>query len=294
MILGKPFRRHPHLVFCTILDFRSWPFLRQADAIRRKKLGRPRFYGIIAAATIVAIVVLAIVIDSAVYYNKIHAGVSISGLSMGGSTPDEATAQLNQVVDKAQKRPIPLTSGDKKWTVLPTDVGTKIDVEGAVVAAMEESRDSNFFADLGHRLKLYFTDVDIPMTGTIDDAMMDKVLGDLTAQLNTAPVNAGLTLEAGEVKVIEGQKGQTVDKDKLSEELQSLVLTLHTTELEVPLKEVDPVIQAQDTQEAVGEAETMISGPVVLTSDEKSWSITPSQIGSYMEFTTAIEGGVST
>ena len=38
-----------------------------------------------------AIVVLAIVIDSALYNNKVHAGVSVSGVSLSGMTKDEAS-----------------------------------------------------------------------------------------------------------------------------------------------------------------------------------------------------------
>ncbi|MCL5736585.1 MAG: peptidoglycan binding domain-containing protein, partial [Actinobacteria bacterium] len=268
--------------------------MRQADATRRQRHRRPRFYALTAVGAIIAIVVLAIIIDSALYHNKIHAGVNISGISMGGSTRDDAAAQLNKLVEQAQNSKITLTDGERTWSVLPTDMGTKMDVAGAVSAAMEASRKSNFIVDLGHKLKLYFSSVDIPLTGTIDSAMTDKVLNDLSAQIDTTPVNAGLTLENGQVKVIEGQKGQVVDKDKLREELESLVLSLHSTELTIPLKEQDPAIQAQDTQDAVNQANTMLSAPVALTSGKKSWSITTDQIASYLGFTTQMVNGVST
>ena len=112
--------------------------MRQSDldltrSARRRKRG-VRLPLIIAAGAIVALVILAIVIDSAVYYNKIHAGVSVGGTSLGGTTRDEAVAELTRMVQQSQQNKITLINGDKTWDLLPPEVGTSFDVEGAVAA----------------------------------------------------------------------------------------------------------------------------------------------------------------
>jgi len=112
----------------------------QQRAIKKRRTAAPGFWALVAVGVIIVIVVLAILVDSAVYYNKVHAGVSVNGIALGGQTKTEAIASLDSVVDKAQSSPITLTSGDKKWTLMPADVGTTMDVEGAVKAAMEVSR----------------------------------------------------------------------------------------------------------------------------------------------------------
>ena len=93
-----------------------------------------------------------------VYYNKVHSGVKRLRARLGGLTRDEATRPHATVRQEAQNKPITLTSGDKTWEVMPADVGTEIDVAGAVSAAMDVTRDSNFFADVARRFKLYFSD----------------------------------------------------------------------------------------------------------------------------------------
>jgi vancomycin resistance protein YoaR len=263
------------------------------DNTRRAKHGRTRFWVLTAIGAIVAIVVLAIVVDAAVYNNKIHAGVSIAGQAVGGSTRAEATAQLTKVVEQTQNSTVTLTNGGKTWDLLPADVGTKFDIEGAVSAAMADSRDGNFFSDLGHRLKLYFSGVDVPLTGTVDSAMMDKYLNDLATQLDVAAVDASLTFEAGAVKVVGGTSGTAVDKEKLRVDLESLLLAQHTTELVIPMKEQQPAVKAEDMQAAVDHGRALLSAPVTLTFKDKSWSITTSQIGSFMDFTTQDVNGVS-
>ncbi|MFH0916717.1 MAG: VanW family protein [bacterium] len=261
---------------------------------RKNSRSRWRFRILVAVGSIVALVVLAIVIDSALYYNKVHAGVSISGLSMGGLTPDQATTQVTRYVQDAQKSGIVLVSGDKTWTVMPNNVGTEIDVAGAVSAAMDASREGNFFTDLGRRIKLYFSHVDEPLNGTVDTAMLDEVLAGIAQEIDVAPVNAGLAIEGANIKVIGGQQGSAVDQDTLREQLKVLSLTLHATELPVPIIVEEPAVQAEDNQEALDQAETMIGSSVALKDGDKIWSLTPEQIAAYVDFASEDRNGVST
>lgn len=272
--------------------------MRQSDldltrSARRKRRGF-RLPLIIIAGAIVAFVVLAIVVDSAVYYNKIHAGVSVSGISLGGATRDKAVAELSRVVQQSQQHKITLTSGDKTWDLLPPEVGTSFDIDGAVTAAMDVSRKSNFLVDLGKRIKLYFSGVDLPLNASVDAAKLDAYVQGLAKQIDVAPVDAGLKFEGGKVVAVEGKKGTAVDQEKLKQELQAILVAQHSTEVVIPVKEVEPAVQAEDMQPAIDQANTMMSAPVTLTFKDKSWSISGAQIATYMDFTSENVNGVST
>ena len=237
---------------------------------------------------------LAILVDAALYYNKVHAGVKVSTVSLGGYTQEEAKAALNRYVQNAQKSAIVLTSGDRTWPIMPDDVGTQIDASGAVSQAMDVSRESNFFGDLVKRFKLYFSEVEIPLRGTVDSTMMDKVLGDLAHELDVTPVNAGLAIDGAKIKVIESKNGRAVDRDTLREELKALLLTPHTTEMEIPIVVQEPEVQAEDNRTALEQAEIMLSGPLRLTSGENTWTLIPEDIAVYMGFDSEERDGVST
>ena len=137
----------------------------QIDTRKPRRLGRAQLVALITVGAIVAAVVLAILVDSALYYNKVHAGVKVDTVNLGGLTRDEAVAALNDYLEDAQQSPIMLTSGDWSKTIMPADVGTEMDVAGAVAQAMDVSREKNFFSDLGKRFKLYFSEVQIPLEG---------------------------------------------------------------------------------------------------------------------------------
>ncbi len=174
---------------------------------KKRRRARRRLRVLIAVGSIIALLGLAALIDSALYYNKVHAGVTISGHPMSGLTRAEATAALTRLVKQAENEPVTLTSGDKSWPVMPGDVGTRIDVTGAVSAAMDVSRKSNWLVDATRRFKLLFTDTDVPLDGTVDSGLMDEVLAEVAKEIDLPPVNAGLIIDGTDVRVVEGPEG---------------------------------------------------------------------------------------
>ena len=219
---------------------------------------------------------------------------AINGQDVSGMTPEEATAQVDETVETVQQNSITLTADGKTWEIMPEDMGTHMDVSGAVAQAMEVSREGNIFSDLGRRLKLYFSDVDIPLVGTIDDEMADEKLAEIAAEIEVDPVNASLSIENDDIKVVDDQPGKAVDVDALREELRGLLTTMHATEVAIPVTEVAPEVTSEDNAEAVALAETMIGAPITLTSGDKKWTVSPKQIVSYMAFKTETENGVDT
>jgi vancomycin resistance protein YoaR len=268
--------------------------LSKESAAQKRKRRRRRLRRLLTVASVVFVLLLALLVDSALYYNKVHTGVSVSGQSLGGLTRAEARATLSRLVQEAQKSPITLSSGDKTWAVMAADVGTKIDVLGAVSAAMDVSRRSNFFVDIGRRFTLYFRDKDIPFQGTVDSALMDELLAGIAQEIDVPPVNPGLAIDGKTITAVEGQKGRVIDQDALREQLQTLLFTLHATELPIPMVTKEPALQAEDNQQALDQATTMISSSVSLTDGDDSWTLTAEQVAAYMDFTVEDQDGVST
>ncbi len=259
-----------------------------------RKRGRRRLRILITVSSILFVLLLGLLIDSALYYGKIHGGVSISGRSMSGLTRDEATAALTRLADEAAQNPIALRSGDRTWSVMPSDVGTTIDVQRGVSEAMDVTRGSNFVVDLFRRFTLYFSGEDVALRGTVDSVMMDEVLNEIAQEIDIPAVNPGLIIDEGNIRVVDGQKGSVVDRNRLRAQLKDLLFSLHSTELEIPMLVEEPAMKVEDTREAVGQAEIMISGSVTLTDGDRTWSLTPEQIAAYMDFATEMQNGVAT
>ena len=267
----------------------------QEDRLRRTARRRglsTRFKVLLGVGTLVVAIVLTLAIEAAVSSNKVHPGISVSGIDLGGLTADEATALLSKHVSKTQSSPITLTSGNRGWDVMPAELGGSVDVKAAISSAMAVTTDSNVFVDMGRRWKLYFKKVDLPLQGSVDTAKMDAFLVDLAREVDVKPTNASLAIENGEIKLAEHRDGQAIDQEALSDLLVPLLLSLHSTEIEIPLVTVEAEVKTEDHKPAFERAELMISGPVTLTNDEHSWTVTASEIGSYLELESQMVDGV--
>lgn len=246
-----------------------------------------------AVGGVVFVLLLGYLIDSALYYNKVHAGVTVSGHSLSGLTRDEATVALRGLVNEAAEKPIKLTSGDREWPLLPDDVDTRIDVVGAVQQAMGVTRKSNFLVDGFRRFILYFTDRDVALSGRLDDEKLDAFLAGIAKQVEVPPVEPGLSINGTDIKPVEGRKGRVVDMTTLRAGLQALLLTLHSTALDIPMVTQEPTLKADDTQQAIAMVRRMIASPVTLTQGDNTWELSAEQVGAYLDFTAEQQNGVA-
>jgi vancomycin resistance protein YoaR len=243
----------------------------------------------------VAVLLLVILVDAAVYYNKVHAGITVGGQSLSGLTEDEAIAQMNRYVDRAEEKAVTLVYDDQEWEVMPADVGVEIDTAASVSAAMAITRESNFFVDAARRLKLLSSGQDIPLEGTLDSEKLDALLADLAETLDEPAIDAALIItEDGGLEVVESKQGHVVDQDALRAQLTELLFTFHATEIEVPMVVEEPNVEAGDNQAALEQGEIMLGSSLELTSGEHTWTLTPQKIASYIDFTSEDKNGVST
>ena len=238
---------------------------------------------------------LVVLIDSAVYNNKVHAGITIAGRSVAGLTRDEAAIRVEQSVKEAWGTEVTLKSGSKTWTITPADVGLKVDVKTAVSVAMDITREGNLLTNLGRRLKLLSTDEDVALQGAYDGNLMARVLYAVAQQLDLAPVDAGIAVDGDDARFLEGRKGLLVDRATLREQLKTALLTFRPVEITVPMRVKEPTLVVEDHRQAVEDAGSMVGGPVTLRSgDGNQWELTPEQIGAYMGFVSDDNDGVST
>jgi vancomycin resistance protein YoaR len=258
---------------------------------RRRRRRRTLIFAAVGA--VIFLFLLALLIDSTLYSGKVHAGVTVSSIKLGGMTPAEAKAALDKQVEQAQKNSITLTSGDKKWSVSPDDAGTEIDTAATVGKAMAASRKGNFFADRFRGFGMYFRDTEIPLEGTVDSAKVDQIISGIEQAVEVPPINAGLVFDGQKIKIVRGQKGRVVDGEALTSQLKAMLLSLHGTELAVPMTVKDPAVQADNYDLALQQAMTMTDSPLKLTDGDHSWTLTPEEIVAYMDFSSKMQDGVS-
>ncbi len=267
------------------------------SAAKSRRWGlRPWQWTLIGVGALVFVLAVLISVDGGLYYNRVHHGIEVAGQDLSGMSSAKAVETLSGFADEAQKKPITLASGKRTWRVLPGDLGTVIDVPAAVANAMALTRQGNVFTDLAKKISLYFSGDDIPLEGTFDKAKMDALLTGIAEALDVPAVNATLAATNGAIEVVEGKQGSLVDQEALRKDLTSLLFTLHSTELSIPMVTASPDLSAVDVEPSLAQANMMISADLVLTYKGKTLAtLKPEEILTYIDVTAGSgDGGPKT
>jgi vancomycin resistance protein YoaR len=228
---------------------------------RLTKLPKPVLLGV---GSLIFLVFLTMVLDSALYYNRVHAGVSVAGQSLGGKTYDEALDTLNQRLAELSTQSISVVSGTSTWTVTPDAVGQVIDPDASVQAAVQVTRKSNLISDLAKRLQLYFNGDNLSLVGKVDREKFDAFVAGVAAVLDVDAVNQTLSIQGENIETVPGKSGYVVDQEKLKALLTGALFAHNTAQIQVPMMRQDPAVMADSIEEAKAQVQTMLSGDVTL------------------------------
>ena len=267
----------------------------QSDTKTKKPFTRtPWYWLLMVIGIVVALCLVAAVADAVIYYGKVHHGVSVRGVDVGGMTRDDAAAAVTQVVEANDSKPITVKSGDRSWSITAKSMGVSIDVNGAVFEAMGVTRKPNLLADIRKRFELYYQPVDLPLHTAVDVGKISDFVTSVAEQLHVAPVSADLAVQNDSVVVTGGTTGQDVDQAPLRNSLQSLLLSLQPGTVDVPLVVKQPDVLVSDLESARQLAQSMLSTPITLTDRKKSWTLTPEQLAGFIDFRWDLLDGVRT
>ena len=262
-------------------------------SLSKKRRRRKRLVTLGVVGALVLLFLLAILLDSTLYSGKIHAGVTVSGIELGGMTPTEAKIALDERTQGIQKNQVTLASGSKTWTVASEDVGVTIDAATTVGSAMAASRKSNFIVRRFRGFLMYFKHKAVPLDGAVDAGKMAKLVSDIAQSLDVPPISAGLVFEDKKIRIVNGQKGRVVDQKALALQLKTQLLLQHASRLEVPMTVKNPAVLADNFDEALQQAMTMTSDSVTLTNGEDVWTLDTEEIIAYTDFKAETKDGAT-
>ncbi len=177
------------------------------------------------------------------YMARIRPGVSITGLDVGGLTPDEALALVRQEWADPLAQPIELRYLDQIQELDPAAVGFAVLVDAMVEEATAVGADTRFSDFLLHT-PLPF-DVDVPLQTDFEQALLAKLVDDLAASVDR-PLREH-RFSAEELAFYPGQTGFELDRDQAVARITAILpdpetrtVTLPVATLEVaPLDEAD-------------------------------------------------------
>lgn len=130
----------------------------------------------IALMTLLGVCAYLIVVDYGINAGRIHHGVDVRGVNVGGLTWEEAVETLGPHGAELQETPVILTREGFSCNFIPSELGWDPRPEETSTSAYRVGRGVSWLSALGTRVKAWFAGVTIPWTDKIDPAAVGRLI----------------------------------------------------------------------------------------------------------------------
>jgi len=218
-----------------------------------------------ARVVLVMLLVLAVLLGGgyvAAYANaqdKAPRGTTVSGVDIGGLTPEAAAARLRDgLADRAQA-PITIDVEGRRSTVTPEQAGLGVDY----VASVEQAGAGRSW-EPSWLWNYYTGGQDLEAVVSVSELALDDYVTGLAQQSGKPAVDGAVRFDGVRVVVDKPRNGWTIDTEQAKTAIRAAYLTEDPLAT-VPRVPVVPAIDEQDVQAAVDDfANPAVSGPVTL------------------------------
>ena len=120
---------------------------------------------LLAVALAVGIFVYAVLLDFGINAGRIHYGVSVHGVDVGGLTEVEANRVLGAHGEKLRETPVVITTEGLNCNFVPSEVGWRPRTTETADLARAVGREGGPFAAVAERVRAWFEGVDVDWVG---------------------------------------------------------------------------------------------------------------------------------
>ncbi len=251
---------------------------------RQPKSGRRR----IVAPVLVFCAVLALLVAADYWSNhgEIYRGVAVGSVDLGGKTPDEARALVEQQA-ASDLREIRFTGGPEEFSMSAQKMGLSFDTDSTVEDAYNVGREGSILKRLGDRMVAAWNTVTVPPVIDYDRAAARAQIENLATQVNAEPRDAAVNVSGNQAKVVESREGYEMDVEATAANVDRALSTM-SGEVEVVGETWVPAVLTPAAEAAAAKAQqTMSVGPVTLSAEGENWKLSPEGIGQVLSFTPA-------
>jgi vancomycin resistance protein YoaR len=204
--------------------------------------------------------------------DRLPKGVSVAGVDVGGLTRADAQRKLEQRARALSSVPVVFTAGEHTWPLRPSRLGIQADWQRAVDEAIDGGR--GFWPLRGfRRLRLRLFGDDVTPQASVWRPALALHLRQFSQVIDRPHRDAALRLKGLHVVVVPGHDGVVLDRPAAAKLVITSLASLERAPVVLPLREDREIVTAGDLEQAVQQAQAVVSGPVRLQLGETRWRI---------------------
>jgi vancomycin resistance protein YoaR len=203
--------------------------------------------------------------------DRVFPGVSVRGVDLGGRTRAEAAGLLTSRLQLSVAAPLVVVADSRQWQLSRAALGAHYDVGQLTALALSYGRTGRVLGDLLAPVTLRITPRDIDPSILLDDADWNAFLDPIATAIDRPAVDASLTIDSGHRPVISPeQDGVRLDRVRTRELLTAALLANSMDVVTLPAQPIRPAVRAVDLESARRQAAILLSGPVKITSTDRT------------------------
>jgi len=196
------------------------------------------------------------------YQQKIYRGVSVSGISVGGLTKEEAEQKLRENLKYPTEAAFAFTYGSDIWHAIPEELGMQIQFDQTVEKAWIVGRTSDIFENLQICMAALLFSYDLEPVLMFDERVAYNFISSIAGYIDVPYELPSITLKGSQVIIEPGKTGKAVDKLMTMTQLQILGKNLQTAQIELPVAVFEPTVSNLDEEKT--KLESLIGQDFVL------------------------------
>ncbi|MEX2503323.1 MAG: VanW family protein [Egicoccus sp.] len=203
----------------------------------------------------------------------------VSGVDLGGLTPDEAAEALQPIADERRADTVTFTFEDREFVVTPEDVSFEVAVEDAVQTAARRGR-AGLPADLLERVRSLWTEREFPLQEHFDAAAVESRIGHVVAEVDRDEFDGSVAVDPDDLDVTaEYAIGRAeVRVDELTATLTDALGTPGSAEYPLPVDTTPQPVNDADVDRVADRVRGAVDAPLVLNGAGESLTLEPSTI----------------
>jgi vancomycin resistance protein YoaR len=233
----------------------------------------------IAGPIVIVCAVFAVLVaaDYLVNSGRIYRGVEVGDVALGGRTPAEATQIVEERVTGALKE-IEF-SGPEQFTRTAREMGVSFNTEATVDDAYAVGREGNVLERLGERGRALLGQMSIPPDVDYRPGKARAEVEEIASQVNFESKEASVNVYGSEVEVVESREGYKLDNMATMESVDSAIEDM-SGQAKLIGDVLEPGITTQEAETAAEKARLVLSEQLVFRAEGKTWTLSPSDVGS--------------
>ena len=238
----------------------------------------------VAGLVIIACAVIAVLVAADYLMNagRIYRGVEVGDVALGGKTPAEARQTVEEHATGAPKE-IEF-SGPEQFTRTAREMGVSFNVGATVAEAYAVGREGNILERLGERANALVGGVTIPPDVDYRSEKARAEVGEIASQVNRDPKEASVNIYGSQVEVIESREGYRLDNMATMESADAAIEDM-SGQARLVGDVLTPEITTEEAEVAAEKARRAVSEQLVFKAEGKSWTLSPSDVGSSLDVT---------